>query len=344
MVLVCGTIALAGCSKDGGTNTKEAAVKIPEGYQQYTFDNSFYGIRLSLTLPTFEEAEDIDNTTSTSDAYHKYKLYTNKAEYHYASVDAHVGINDDYSKESSAKESGKITVTSITIDGKETNKRDLTANQSSGKEVEYHIYDTLADGFAEANIRIGYINEDLSEEQWNELIEAVEKYTTLTVLEENQFTTADGRLMDNSNTMAFANPSTIAGQTAALKQTFNRNEEKVIAELTVDGIPYKINALGDVNESVYTSRKENTEEYTAVTVGEHTYYCHMINRFPNVECDLYVEIGGIYYEFYVYRDHDLDVDGNKAFVADTDNNKIFAEMVDELISQAEINTANYMKK
>ncbi len=365
LVLIIGTVVLVGCSKKGGdegqtsaaggsdtsesADTSEAettedavdAAVVPADYQEITFDNPFYGLKFSATLPAFEELEDVDRTSGTSDYYHRYKLYTDKANYHYATVDVHVGVTDKSTKDYALNNSSSEN-TETEIGGVYTVK-EVKTSPSSGKENNYYILADYLDGYAEARVTVSFLNDYMTDEQWEELTTAFEKYTKFEIAAENGMTTADGRLMDNSNTMAFANPSTIAGQSVSLTQKIGSRSERIYGEYEVDGIKYEIYALGDTTDSVFNARKEKTDEYPAFTSGDYTMYCHIINRFPAVECDIYTEINGIYYNFYLYSHPNLDVDGTKEFAANPDNTQRFADMVNDLLSGAIIDASNYIK-
>ncbi|MBQ9228140.1 MAG: hypothetical protein IJ168_04835 [Eubacterium sp.] len=342
MLFVLGTVLLAGCSKNTGDGddpsnaaetTAAPVAELPDGYEQITFDDTFYGTRFSTAFPTYEKMEE----KSERENRHTYTVYTNAAEYkcYYMRVFASV-TTEDGKEYAFGKSSG--TVETIELNGLETCKH--TAEPSSGAEVEYDIFIPFMDGYATVNVDVYYVNDDLTAEQWAEVLKAIETYTTFELLSENGLV-KDGKLMDSSNTIGYVTPATIAGQSVELSQTLRMNDMLVVGTYEADGIPYKIYAEGTTTDSVYNSRKENTEDYTEVTSGDYTYYAHMINRFPNVECELYTEINGLYYEFYMYRNHDLDVDGNKAFVEDTANYQIFADMVTELLNGADINPDNF---
>lgn len=359
LVLVLSTVALVGCSKkdsseekpSAGTDTVDVSeteaqsegtdtAAIPADYKEVGYENPFYGVKFSAALPAFEELEAQENYRSTSDAYVKYKLYTNKAEYQYATVDVHIGVCDKDTKDFALGNSASDN-TEIQIGGVDT-VRQVRKEPSSGKESTYYMFVDYLNGYAEVKATVNYLNDDMTDEQWNELINAFETYTTVEVTAENGLTTADGRLMDNSNTMAFANPSTIAGQSVELKQKISSINERVYGEYEVDGIKYEIYALGNVTETVFNARKEKTDEYPAFTSGDYTMYCHVINRFPAVECDVYTEIGGIYYNFYLISHPELDVDGTKEFAANSDNIQRFADMTADLINGAQIDASNFI--
>ena len=346
LALVMVLTVFAACSKGGGGGTdpeKTTAAKldIPDGYQSFTFDNTFYGLRVTFALPAFDGIEEEDRTDSTSVAYHSYDIYSNADEYEYATLSVMLGVTNEYLKESEFEES-EITVETTTIDGKESSIKDFTPVRDGEKDIEFHIFDTYLDGFAEASFELDMYNDEFTEEQWNEMVTAIKTYTTFEILNENGLSTSDGKMMDNSNTMAFANPATIMGESVELKQTINGICESVVAEFTLDGIKHTIYSEGDVTDSMFEARVEKEDEYPAFTSGDYTYYCHMVNRYPNVECDVYVEIDGVYYEFYIYRDHNLDVDANKAYVEDSANGQFFADLTNDFVSNATIDTTNYL--
>lgn len=337
VIMIFSVIAVAGCSKGGSDEEKEPEVTtqdVPENYDKISYDNEFYGISVSMALPIFDKGEGEDKGSG----HYVYTGYINSAEYKSYRIDIYTNTSDEYSKESTFSNSGGVVET-IELAGQETCKytRD---NASSGKETDYDVYIPFLDGYAHTDINVAFLNDDVSDEQWTEIIDAVEKYTVVSLAETNGLTTSDGRLYDASGTMAFANPSNIGGVSAQVaQQVYSGNGVKVVATADIDGIEHRVVSFGNVTDSVFNSRKENTEEYTACDAGGYTYYCHMINRFPNVECDVYVEIDGVYYSFYVFRDHNLDVDANKAYVADTANNQFFADLVNDFVSNAKIDTS-----
>ena len=345
LVMVLGVITLAGCAKkdkpqggdDGGDTTAAEPVSVadvPDGYAQVTCDNEFFGFRYGVALPQFEKFEE----DASRDGVKTFKGYSSAENYDYYSVRVNVDVTTEDGKESAYNESSGA-VEKIDLNGNEAVKH-TGYKTSSGDEIEYDVFVPFMDGYAQYNIVVSYLNEgDLTAEQWSEVVGAVEKYSTFQILDANKLT-QDGKLVDNSGTMAFANPATIAGQSVELRQTLRMRYELVDGEYTADGIPYRILALGNVSDSVYNARKEKTDEYFEVTSGDYTFYAHMINRFPNVECDLYTEIGGVYYNFYIYRNHKYEVEANKAFVADTANFQIFADMTADLINAADINAEN----
>ena len=67
MLFVLGTVLLAGCSKNTGDGddpsnaaetTAAPVAELPDGYEQITFDDTFYGTRFSTAFPTYEKMEE----------------------------------------------------------------------------------------------------------------------------------------------------------------------------------------------------------------------------------------------------------------------------------------------
>ena len=347
LVMVFGVITLAGCSKkatpqggdDGGDTTAAepaSVAEVPDGYAQVTCDNEFFGLRYGVALPQYEKFEE----DARRDGYKSFKGYVNAADYDCYTVRVIIDVTTEDGKKSAFEESSG-TVETIALGGNEAAKHSGYTSMS-GDEMEYDVFVPFMDGYANFNIEVSYLNDDLTAEQWTEVVNAVEKYSTFQILDTNKLT-QNGKLVDSSGTMAFATPATIAGQSVELKQTLRMRNMLVEGEFTADSIPYRIIALGNTTDSVYNARKEKTDEYFEVTSGNYTFYAHMINRFPNVECDLYTEIDGVYYNFYIYRNHKYEVEANKEFVADTANFQIFADMTADMINAADINAANLVE-
>jgi hypothetical protein len=339
--LLCVSV-FAGCGKkdgggkDDGGKTTQAAAEIPADLKQYSALNGYYGLKLDLALPTFEEAEEKDNTTELDSTRMLYTLYTNKAEYNCARVRVYIGLCDQYSVDSEFTRTDH-PATEIQLGGDRASKVDMTDTSSSGKEVEYTIFKTWLDGYARASINVEYLNDDLNDEQWNSILDAVEKYTVFSALDENGLT-RDGKLVDNSGKLAFATPATIAGQSVELKHYVRGISLGIRGEYEVDGITHRIMDFGDTTETVFEARKKDTEKYKKIKSGDYTIYGYIINRFPDAEFDAYVEIDGVYYNFYIVRKNKLDVDGNKAFCADEKTYQLFADMVADMIGNAEIDS------
>ncbi len=329
LIMIIGVVAISGCSKGSDGETSAVAEDIPENYEEVSFTNDFYGITFSSALPKFQEFEAVEN----GDNGYRYSGFTNKESYQKYSVSVYTNVCLESTKETAFNQSSG-TVETIELGGQETakNTRD---NNSSGQEIDYDVFIPFLNGYAHADISVSYINDDMTDEQWNELITAFEKYTVVTLNDTNGLKTSSGKLYDSSRILAYPETVKVNGESGTAEQKIGGADIYVKACVDIDSITHEFYSYGDVTDSVFNARKDNTDEYTAVDIGSTTYYCHMINRFPNVECDIYAEIDGVYYNFYINRMHNLDVDSNKEFAADTSNYQLFAQMIDDFISNAD---------
>ena len=210
-----------------------------------------------------------------------------------------------------------------------------------GRKTVYYVFVPFLDGYARVYFDAELLSiNGMDEDSWLELTDILEKSASIELLNEKTMT-KDGRLYDSTQTMAFKNPATIAGQEVELTHSVKSTGLAVCASVTVDGIEHSIYTKGTIPEEQFNSKVENEEVYTAYKKSGDMYYCNMTNRLPDVGCEVLVELDGVYYNFFIERYHNLDVKQNRDFLDDTSNCEIFAELAADFVSNAKINTDGY---
>ncbi len=330
IMLFC-AVSLAGCSKsDGGDENGSAIENIPEGFEQVDYTDDFYGVTVSAALPTYEGIEQTAQPNGCS-----FKGNINAADSSFYNVAINVDISDEESKGITFSEAG---VEKIEMSSLECCKDVKSA--AAGRETVYTAFSPFLEGYIRVMVDASLLNiNSMTEEEWNDLTDTLEQTVIITVGEGGM--NSGGRIYDGSKTMAFENPATIYGQEVELTYAIENARLVVTGTLTIDDIPYRIYAKGDIPKERFDEKAADAENYTAFRASGNRYYCRMVNSFPSAECDLFTEIDGVCYSFAVFRDHNLDVKKNRDYIDDSSNCEFFAELVGELVSNAKIDTSSY---
>ena len=172
VVLAFGALSLVGCSKKGSDETTTAAPK--EGYRDITVTNG--DISATVNLPELGGIEESDNGEGDKSV----SIYTAADEYVYASIELILTTTDKESKDKTIageRESITYETEKLEIGGCEACMYDYSEEDS--RQAEFFIYAPTSDGFAEFDIYVGDSLMNLTDEQWQQIIDAVKNGTVL---------------------------------------------------------------------------------------------------------------------------------------------------------------------